>query len=93
MSTLDFVSRVNADYVEAQYQRYRVDPSSVDERWALFFAGFEMAVDGNGRGPNGDAPQLARRWPTPRPDAAPNPWSGFSTWCTPTASSATSSPT
>ena len=60
MSTLDFVSRVNADYVEAQYQRYRVDPSSVDERWALFFAGFEMAVDGNGRGPNADAPQLAR---------------------------------
>ena len=32
MSHLDFVSRVNADYVEEQYRRYRADPSSVDER-------------------------------------------------------------
>src|SRR5690348_5544793 len=35
-------------------RRYRVDPSSVDERWALFFAGFEMA-DRNGNGANGHA--------------------------------------
>src|SRR5215203_3914481 len=48
MSDLDLVSRVNADYVEEQYQRYRADPSSVDERWALFFAGFEMGTNGNG---------------------------------------------
>src|SRR6476659_7644242 len=54
MNHLDFVSRVNADYVEDQYRRYRVDPSSVDERWALFFAGFEMA-DGKGNGANGHA--------------------------------------
>ena len=36
MSNLDLVSRVNADYVEDQYRRYREDPSSVDEGWALF---------------------------------------------------------
>jgi 2-oxoglutarate dehydrogenase E1 component len=69
MSTLDFVSRVNADYVEEQYRRYRVDPGSVDERWALFFAGFEMAADGNGLGvagaaeigaPNGHVAQVER---------------------------------
>jgi len=52
MSDLDLVSRVNADYVEEQYQRYRADPSSVDERWALFFAGFEMGTNGNGHGPS-----------------------------------------
>jgi 2-oxoglutarate dehydrogenase E1 component len=53
MTDLDLVSRVNADYVEEQYRRYRADPSSVDERWALFFAGFEMGIDGNGGAPNG----------------------------------------
>jgi 2-oxoglutarate dehydrogenase complex dehydrogenase (E1) component-like enzyme len=44
MSGLDFVTRANADYVEEQYRRYRAGPSSVDEHWALFFAGFEQAV-------------------------------------------------
>ncbi|MEB2285610.1 MAG: 2-oxoglutarate dehydrogenase E1 component [Myxococcales bacterium] len=58
MSHLDFVSRVNADYVEEQYRRYRADPSSVDERWALFFAGFEMA-DGRSAGANGRAAPAA----------------------------------
>ncbi|MEO6025383.1 MAG: 2-oxoglutarate dehydrogenase E1 component [Candidatus Binatia bacterium] len=55
MSDLDLVSRVNADYVEEQYQRYRADPSSVDERWALFFAGFEMGTNGTGHGPSAAA--------------------------------------
>ena len=80
MNNLDFVSRVNADYVEEQYRRYRVDPSSVDERWALFFAGFEMGVDGTGLAadghggrPNGHAPQAARalRHPTTGRGAEP----------------------
>lgn len=53
MSDLDHVSRANPDYVEEQYRRYRVDPRSVDEGWALFFAGFEMALGGNGHGPDG----------------------------------------
>jgi 2-oxoglutarate dehydrogenase E1 component len=55
MTDLDLVSRVNADYVEDQYRRYRTDPSSVDERWALFFAGFEMGIDGNGGAPHAAA--------------------------------------
>src|SRR3990172_4437660 len=50
MSGFDFVTRANADYVEEQYRRYRADPTSVDERWALFFAGFDLASDGNGGG-------------------------------------------
>ncbi|MFN8545357.1 MAG: 2-oxoglutarate dehydrogenase E1 component [Candidatus Binatia bacterium] len=48
MSTLDFVSRANQDYVEEQYRRYLADPRSVDERWAAFFAGFELASSGAG---------------------------------------------
>ena len=49
MSSLDLVTRANAAYVDEQYRRYLADPASVDERWALFFAGFEMA-NGNGAG-------------------------------------------
>jgi 2-oxoglutarate dehydrogenase E1 component len=44
---LDFISRANADYVEELYRQYLDDPAAVDERWALFFAGFEVAR-GNG---------------------------------------------
>src|SRR6185312_3126940 len=40
-------------YVDEQYRRYKADPSSVDENWALFFAGFELAS--NGTGENGVA--------------------------------------
>ena len=44
---LDFISRANADYVDDLYRQYLNDPASVDEHWALFFAGFE-AARGNG---------------------------------------------
>ena len=40
---LDFIQRANAAYIEQQYQRYRQDPASVPEDWALFFAGFDLA--------------------------------------------------
>src|SRR5215470_7741981 len=42
---LDFVQRSNAGYLEEQYARYRRDPASVSEEWALFFAGFDLAED------------------------------------------------
>jgi 2-oxoglutarate dehydrogenase E1 component len=44
---LDFINRANANYVDALYQQYLRDPTSVDPQWALFFAGFQ-AADGNG---------------------------------------------
>jgi 2-oxoglutarate dehydrogenase E1 component len=47
VSNLDFINRANADYVDALYRSFLRDPASVDERWALFFAGFE-AAGGNG---------------------------------------------
>jgi 2-oxoglutarate dehydrogenase E1 component len=50
MSSLDLVTRANPAYVDEQYRRYLADPSSVDEGWALFFAGFELAANGNGAG-------------------------------------------
>jgi len=46
----DFINRANADYVDALYQQYLRNPDSVDERWALFFAGFEAARGEAARG-------------------------------------------
>jgi 2-oxoglutarate dehydrogenase E1 component len=46
VSWLDEVLRANPDYVESLYQEYRRDPASVDERWALLFAGVEWARGG-----------------------------------------------
>jgi 2-oxoglutarate dehydrogenase E1 component len=52
MSWLDEVVRANPDYVESLYQEYQRDPSSVDERWAALFAGYEWARDSrDGVGP------------------------------------------
>ena len=47
MRSLDLVTRANAEYVDEQYRRYQQDPTSVDENWALFFAGFELAANGD----------------------------------------------
>src|SRR4030095_15115048 len=41
----DFVARANPEYVDALYRQYRQDPGSVDERWALVFAGYDFARD------------------------------------------------
>ena len=38
---LDELTRVNPAYVASLWDDYRRDPSSVDERWALIFAGLE----------------------------------------------------
>lgn len=37
-----FANRFNADLLEENYQRWRVDPASVDSTWAAFFEGFEL---------------------------------------------------
>ncbi|MGH7367477.1 MAG: 2-oxoglutarate dehydrogenase E1 component [Candidatus Rokuibacteriota bacterium] len=50
MDTFDFIARANPDYVEALYRRYREDPRSVDQSWALVFAGYDFALAG-GPGP------------------------------------------
>jgi 2-oxoglutarate dehydrogenase E1 component len=49
VTNLDFINRANAEYVDGLYRQYLRDPASVEEPWALFFAGFE-AARGNGAG-------------------------------------------
>jgi 2-oxoglutarate dehydrogenase E1 component len=44
MDTLDLIARANPEYVESLYRAYRQDPTSVDERWALVFAGYEFGL-------------------------------------------------
>lgn len=46
MELFDFFSRANAEYIEQLYQQYQQDPQGVDERWAVFFAGFEAGNSG-----------------------------------------------
>jgi 2-oxoglutarate dehydrogenase E1 component len=45
MSRETFASRYNLDAIEAQYERWRKDPQSVDPSWRLFFEGFELGQD------------------------------------------------
>ena len=46
MWPMDEIARTNPEYVEALYRRYRADPRSVDESWALVFAGYDFALAG-----------------------------------------------
>ena len=48
MRGFEAVSLANKDWVADQYRRWKDDPSSVDERWSIFFAGFDLGLDGNG---------------------------------------------
>jgi 2-oxoglutarate dehydrogenase E1 component len=43
MWPMDEIVRANPEYVEALYQDYVRDPQSVDERWAMVFAGYDLA--------------------------------------------------
>src|SRR5689334_18554403 len=36
--------RANLDLLEAAYQRWRLDPATVDESWRTFFEGFELGL-------------------------------------------------
>ena len=39
---LGAIQRSNAAFIEDMYRRFRDDPASVPESWAVFFAGFEL---------------------------------------------------
>jgi 2-oxoglutarate dehydrogenase E1 component len=56
---LDFIARANPEYVDALYRQFLRDPKSVDEHWALFFAGFEV-----GRGNGSPTARLTPEAPT-----------------------------
>jgi 2-oxoglutarate dehydrogenase E1 component len=53
MQQFDFFHRANADYIEQLYQQYLKDPSSVEEIWQAYFAGFDAA---GGKGMHEGAP-------------------------------------
>ena len=59
MNFLDFIARANPEYVEALYRQFKDDPASVDERWALVFAGYEFASR-NGAVPSTDGEPALR---------------------------------
>jgi 2-oxoglutarate dehydrogenase E1 component len=40
----DEIARANPEYVDALYREYLRDPASVDDRWGLVFAGFDLAL-------------------------------------------------
>ncbi len=42
---MDSIETLNADYIDAQYQLWKKDPSSVSRNWQFFFKGFEIASD------------------------------------------------
>lgn len=49
-SRLDAIQRANAAFIDEMYGRFRADPGSVPEDWAVFFAGFELAQPPAGAG-------------------------------------------
>src|SRR5256884_5842502 len=54
MLPFDEIARANPEYVDALYREYLRDPAAVDERWALVFAGFDLALrDGARSGGSG----------------------------------------
>ena len=54
MDFFDALARANPEYIDALYRQYQSDPSSVDERWRLVFAGWDFARAGD-RGSAGAA--------------------------------------
>jgi len=48
MPQMSFATRSNLDLIEDFYQRWRAEPTSVDDRWQAFFEGFELAGRSSG---------------------------------------------
>ena len=49
---------LSADFIDAQYRRWKSDPSSLSDDWQFFFKGFEVA--GSGEPPAGAAAPFCR---------------------------------
>jgi len=43
MDNFSFLGNTSPEWIEAQYELYRIDPKSIENDWAHFFAGFEFA--------------------------------------------------
>src|SRR6478672_6310464 len=49
MDRLDFVTRINPEFVDRLYEQYQRDPRSVDESWRDHFAGMDKLASSNGK--------------------------------------------
>lgn len=49
MSDTSLASRWNLDAIESAYEQWQRNPSSVDEKWRIFFEGFELGESGGAR--------------------------------------------
>ena len=50
MIDYSYVFNAHPAFIESLYQKYKVDPSSVEDGWRTFFQGFEFAQNANGNG-------------------------------------------
>src|SRR3954452_24470311 len=48
MNRSTVANRWNLDLIEENHQRWRNDPTSVDETWRIFFEGYELGHSGDG---------------------------------------------
>ena len=46
--SFDIAAIANAEYIDAMYEKYKQDPNLVDERWHIFFAGFDLGMQRDG---------------------------------------------
>lgn len=51
---MDALETFNADFIDAQYEKWKADPQAVSRDWQLFFKGFDIAY--------GQAPVTAAAW-------------------------------
>lgn len=49
-----FATGANANYIDALFEQYQTDPSSVEETWRKFFDGYEFALSGSRGSINAD---------------------------------------
>jgi len=42
---MDALETFNADFIDAQYEKWKADPQAVSREWQLFFKGFDIAYD------------------------------------------------
>ena len=53
MDRYSYISNAEGSYIDELYQKYKSDPSSVDQSWQKFFEGFEFSQQKFG--PNGQS--------------------------------------
>ncbi len=53
---MSIIDNISPQWIEAQYQQYKTDPSQLSEEWQAFFQGFEVALENPGSAGNDPKP-------------------------------------